>query len=626
MKKFNFFLTTLFTAVMLMGSTSVWGQYSGTGTFTKITSVDDLTDGYYVITNETDAFVMTNGRSGSATTGYFVSAAITPVAGVITNPVAANVWKIEINGSGRTIYNEAIAKYVGWISGNAASIEDTPADSNRWTFTYDSNKFTVNNVATTARQLSYNSQNPRFAAYANAGQEELQLYKMETSSCTASNLAFADPTTVNKSVVDSKFTIAATSLNGTTDIVYSSTNPSVATVDAETGEVTIVGAGTTKIKANQAAGTHSGTDYCVGSAEYDLTVDPLEAPVATAATNAWKTRFFANWNAVTGATSYELNVYTKEGGANASDLFISEYVEGSSNNKYIEIYNGTGAAVDLSDYKLQLFANGVSTPPTNDVELEGTLAHGATKVYKNSSASLSLPSGVTADANNACNFNGDDAIALYKVSTSSYVDIFGRIGNDPGTAWTGSGDYTTVDKTLVRKSSVLGGITTSPTGTGAGAFTTLTTEWDMYGTDVVSNLGTHTFDGSETITPISGSPFTVSGGGTNTYEVTGLTPKVQYYYTVKAKNGSFESAESNEVSAMIDMDTGVNNTAALSGISVQNGNLTVSATAGTLIEVYNIAGQKIVSQTAKEGVNTIAIAQRGAMIVKIGTETVKVVI
>ena len=46
--------------------------------------------------------------------------------------------------------------------------------------------------------------------------------------------------------------------------------------------------------------------------------------------------------------------------AATSDLFISEYVEGSSNNKAIELFNGTGAAVDLAagGYQLQLYFNG----------------------------------------------------------------------------------------------------------------------------------------------------------------------------------------------------------------------------------------------------------------------------
>ena len=31
-----------------------------------------------------------------------------------------------------------------------------------------------------------------------------------------------------------------------------------------------------------------------------------------------------------------------------SDLFFSEYIEGSSNNKALEIFNGTGASIDLA--------------------------------------------------------------------------------------------------------------------------------------------------------------------------------------------------------------------------------------------------------------------------------------
>lgn len=152
--------------------------YAGEGTFTLVTDPANLTDGYYVITSEASAFVMTNGRSGTATGGYFLSAPITPEGNTIVDPVVGSVWRIETNGSGKTIYNDETGKYVGWSAGNAASIEDSPADSNRWTFTYTDGKFNVNNVAVPARQLSYNSGSPRFAAYANANQQELQLYKL----------------------------------------------------------------------------------------------------------------------------------------------------------------------------------------------------------------------------------------------------------------------------------------------------------------------------------------------------------------------------------------------------------------------------------------------------------------
>ncbi|HPG31773.1 MAG TPA: lamin tail domain-containing protein, partial [bacterium] len=89
-------------------------------------------------------------------------------------------------------------------------------------------------------------------------------------------------------------------------------------------------------------------------------------------------------------------------------------------------------------------------------------------------------------ANNAVDFNGDDAVVLYKISTTSPVDIIGCIGEDPGTAWT-SGSHTTLDKTLVRKTSVLSGVSTNP---GSG-FPTLESEWDMYDDGDVSHLGEH---------------------------------------------------------------------------------------------------------------------------------------
>jgi endonuclease I len=199
----------------------------------------------------------------------------------------------------------------------------------------------------------------------------------------------------------------------------------------------------------------------------------------------------------------------------ATDLIISEYIEGSSNNKYIEIYNGTTTSINLSDYKLRLFANGVATA-TSDITLSGTLASGAVIIYENSSEALTV-SGTT---NAACSYNGDDAVALYKISTASYVDIIGRIGEDPGTEWI-SGTISTLNKTLVRKSTVFQGVATNP----ASGFPTLATEWDVFTIDDVSHLGSHTMAcpsiittgtlssfGSQTIsTTSSEQSFTVSG-------------------------------------------------------------------------------------------------------------------
>lgn len=180
----------------------------------------------------------------------------------------------------------------------------------------------------------------------------------------------------------------------------------------------------------------------------------------------------------------QFSTTTPQSSGGVSDLIISEYIEGSSNNKYVEIYNGTGTSVNLSDYQLRLFANG-STTPNNSNTLSGTLASGSVVVYRNSSATIYAGAST---ALSSMAFNGNDALGLWKISTASYVDMFGIIGNDPGTAWTGAGGYSTLDRTLRRKANICQGISTIPSGT---VFATLTTEWDLANIDDVSGLGNH---------------------------------------------------------------------------------------------------------------------------------------
>ncbi len=74
-----------------------------------------------------------------------------------------------------------------------------------------------------------------------------------------------------------------------------------------------------------------------------------------------------------------------------TDLFFSEYVEGTSNNKALEIYNGTGAAVDLAagGYNVQVFANGARRPDST-IALTGSVAAGDVCVMANPSASATI--------------------------------------------------------------------------------------------------------------------------------------------------------------------------------------------------------------------------------------------
>ncbi|MDD4154384.1 MAG: endonuclease [Bacilli bacterium] len=165
-----------------------------------------------------------------------------------------------------------------------------------------------------------------------------------------------------------------------------------------------------------------------------------------------------------------------------SDLFISEYIEGSSNNKVIEIYNSTGSSVNLSDYKLRVHANG-ATSTTNLNLGSGMLANNDVYVIAHSSANATILSKADATSGSIA-FNGNDAVSLYKVSTSTNIDIIGVIGTDPGTQWTGaaaSGTGSTLNTTLVRTST-----TTGPNSTFSWS------EWNAYASDTTSYLGTHT--------------------------------------------------------------------------------------------------------------------------------------
>lgn len=97
-------------------------------------------------------------------------------------------------------------------------------------------------------------------------------------------------------------------------------------------------------------------------------------------------------------------------------LFISEYIEGEGypNNDAIEIYNNMGQDVDLSDFSIQIY-NGGSSTPSVDIPLDGyTILKDSTFVIVRTAIT-----GVTADLTTGnLSFSGDDAVALVR----DYID------------------------------------------------------------------------------------------------------------------------------------------------------------------------------------------------------------
>lgn len=178
---------------------------------------------------------------------------------------------------------------------------------------------------------------------------------------------------------------------------------------------------------------------------------------------------------------------------NATDLFFSEYVEGSSNNKALEIYNGTGAAVDLSNYQIAQAVNGGGWQYWHTFPTGASINSGDVWVITTDQADAAI----TAVADEVLAYpsvshhNGDDARALVKISgtDTTWLDIIGDPDNDPGAGWAVAGASDgTKEHTLVRKSTVMSGSTdwTASAGTDSAS-----SEWLVYGQDTFIHLGSH---------------------------------------------------------------------------------------------------------------------------------------
>ena len=188
-----------------------------------------------------------------------------------------------------------------------------------------------------------------------------------------------------------------------------------------------------------------------------------------------------------------------------TDLFISEYVVGSGNNRALEIYNPTNAPISLVGYSVGRFRDGSGSPML--VALTGTVPSYGTYVVvvdKRDPNGTGLEAPVDAaleavadtfvnpvyvQSNSPFYFNGDDAVPLTKGDGTVIVDLVGRIGEDPGTAWSdANGTWWTTDKTLIRKPTILQG-----DSDGLDAFLP-EVEWDSLPENTFTELGWHVCD------------------------------------------------------------------------------------------------------------------------------------
>ena len=169
-------------------------------------------------------------------------------------------------------------------------------------------------------------------------------------------------------------------------------------------------------------------------------------------------------------------------------VLISKYIEGTGNNKAIEIFNGTNAPVDLSQYELVQYDNGATTP-TTVISLPSTnLAPGAcfvvTRPIHNANyppdPSLLAAASASGMTSKLLTFNGDDVVVLRKGTT-----VVDRIGQVSANATNAFWAYVCKNRTLVRKSTVHKGLATAVTAPFS------FDEWELLSCDDFSGLGSH---------------------------------------------------------------------------------------------------------------------------------------
>jgi hypothetical protein len=240
-----------------------------------------------------------------------------------------------------------------------------------------------------------------------------------------------------------------------------------------------------------------------------------------------------------GATASDTFLFTvSAGSAGSAQLIISQYYEGTSNNKWIEITNIGGSTYDASIAPLYLQT--WSNPPGTtygSLLIDGTLAPGATRLYKNSAAALPGAGNITGtpvsvSSGTVMTFNGNDVTYITPLSTagaSAYAartDAIGDGNTGPGGWANGSG--LGVDKSFYRKSSVI-----APNATYTPAEWTQVTNAAVDGAaaGTTERLGVHLYTSTASISDIPSQTvsantstgalaFTVGGTGTLTLSAT----------------------------------------------------------------------------------------------------------
>ena len=362
-------------------------------------------------------------------------------------------------------------------------------------------------VTLTGNVLSFTTA-PDFEAPADANSDNV--YKVtvvvsDGSSKDAKDLEIS-VTNVNEGpqlIVDSSYTVAENTATVAT-----------ATVSDSSSAVTFSLTGTDS--AAMTIGASSGVLAFAANPDF-------EAPADSDGDNVYNVTITATDDAGSNSEDVTVTVTDVVECTGACDLFISEYAEGSSNNKYLEIANFTGATVDLAGYALP----SVSNAPSTDGEYEywnpdifganATIADGDVWVVCHPDSDATIIE--RCDSEHTYMSNGDDGYKLVKGTEESYtvVDTLGDFMGDPGSGWDICGVASgTQDHTLVKKEGKEGNADwTSSRGTTADDCDWIVAEKDAFMLTDWDGLGSHCYDSSnDSVTFTSDATFSVAENST----------------------------------------------------------------------------------------------------------------
>ena len=172
------------------------------------------------------------------------------------------------------------------------------------------------------------------------------------------------------------------------------------------------------------------------------------------------------------------------------DLFFSEYVEGGGNNKYVEVFNGTGEAVLLDGYGIRSTPNGGDNHYFNEAWTAGTtLANGEVHIVCNEDAVEAITDNCDMAWPAFWFYNGNDTWELIKGDESAYT-VIDVIGDGTPTYWDVCGDGSTRDHTLIKKDRT-GGNTDWADSAGTSAEDC---DWIVKEKDNFDDIGKHCLD------------------------------------------------------------------------------------------------------------------------------------